>query len=86
MFTTILATLVVLVVAVAAIGVVAVGQQKLFVDRVPRFARDAAMAVRHLDGRAVRPPARVDAAFRSGLLITAHLLRRLVRGRTHQSA
>ena len=84
MIASVVASLIVLAVAVAAIGVVVVGQQRLFVDRLPRFAREAALAARHLDGRAAHPPVRIEAAFRNGLLVTAHLLRRLAR--RHQSA
>ncbi len=86
MFAEMVAVLIVLAVAVAAIGVVVVGQEKHFVNRVPTFARDAAIALRHLDGKAVRPPARVEAAARTGLLLTAHALRRLAQDHRQPSA
>ena len=80
------ALLIVVAVAVSAIGIVVVGQEKHFVERLPAFARDAAIAVNHLDGRAARPPARVEAAVRTGLLLTAHALRRVAQGRRQPSA
>ncbi len=84
MFAEMIAVLIVFVVAVGAIGIVVVGQEKHFVDRVPTFARDAAIALRHLDGKAARPPARVEAAARTGLLVTAHVLRWLAQGHRRQ--
>jgi len=84
MFAELIAVLIVVAVAVVAIGIVVVGQEKHFVDRVPTFARDAAIALQHLDGKAARPPARLQAAARTCLLITAHALRWVAQGHRQQ--